>query len=134
MRIRAFIVKVVTVSTAGIGLITAPSALGNFLRSTADWVETGGQIELILWSVIVVLGVWMIFDIGAWVLSWHRNRSEKSPQTDPVQDPILQEALKQEAEAKARSDLVDSKRRTFGYNLNTALGGVLGALYKGNDK
>ncbi len=45
----------------------------------------------------------------------------------PDVNPSLQKELEREAEAKVRSDQVDAEFRTLKYNLNTALGALLGA-------
>ncbi len=58
-------------------MITAPSDLARLLRSTADWFDGGGNVELILWGVIIVFGIWMVLDI--WTLFARGQRRKRKP-------------------------------------------------------
>ena len=77
MRILAFIGRGGAVGAAGIGVTTAPSDLAAFLYSVADWVDAGGRIEMILWGVIGVFGIWMVFDILTWAAARRKARTSK---------------------------------------------------------
>ena len=77
MRILAFIGRGGAVGAAGIGVTTAPSDLAAFLYSVADWVDAGGRIEMILWGVIGVFGIWMVFDIWTWASARRKARTSK---------------------------------------------------------
>ena len=76
MRILTFTGKGVVVGAGGIGLTTAPSDLAEFLRSTADWIDGGGSVELILWSVVIFFGLWMMSDFWTLVRGHRRERKE----------------------------------------------------------
>lgn len=133
------LVKVGGAASAGLGMTTAADDLASFLRSLADWVEAGGNVQLVLGLICGTLILWAAFDVRQFLRKPNSNRKPK--QSHSVRNrvanpglaekagtapPALQKALEREAEAKAKSDQVDAEFRTARYNLNAALGNLLG--------
>ena len=61
------IVAKVGLGAAGtLGVTTAPNDFAGLLRDTADRIESGGDIETILWVLCIGLFVWAAIDVWRW--------------------------------------------------------------------
>ena len=78
LRVVGFLTKTGIAAGGVVGMTTAPSDLSQFFRSVSAWVDTGGNIEAILWGILVVFGVWALFDVWKWF------RGQKGKKTPPA--------------------------------------------------
>ncbi len=66
-----------------IGLTTFLTDLSGAFRSFANWIDAGGRIDLILWTIIILLGLWVLFDVITWIVEYrksqvYRNRNREN--------------------------------------------------------
>ena len=85
MRFLSTGVRAVTGTTTAVGATTFTDDLSALLRSIADWIDEGGTIGFVLWSITVILFLWVAFDIWKY---WKERRTAKG-QPAPESDSVL---------------------------------------------